>query len=130
MIWKYVVRSTLQKKFSLYFSFLQVISFAINCIQCNRKYIGQTCRFLHNRLLEDARSVKNKENKTAFAEHAITYKHSFDFKNTKILDIENNLKRRLFLAMIHIQKENSTINYKTDRENLSAIYNIIRSIKY
>ena len=32
--------------------------------------------------------------------------------------------------MIHIKKENSTINYKTDIENLSAIYNnIIKSIK-
>ena len=106
------------------------IIYEINCIQCNKKYIGQTCRFLHTRLLENARSVKNEENKTALAEHAITYKHSFDFKNTKILDIENNLKKRLFLKMIHIQKENSTVNYKTDIENLSAIYNnIIKYIK-
>ena len=81
-------------------------------------------------MLEHARSVKNKENKTALAEHAITNKHSFDFKNTKILDFENNLKRRLILEMIHIQKENSSINYKTDIENLSAIYyNIIKCIK-
>ena len=46
-------------------------------------------------MLEHARSVKNKENKTALAEHATTYKHSFDFKNTKILDIENNLKKKI-----------------------------------
>ena len=32
--------------------------------------------------------------------------------------------------MIYIQKENSSINYKTDIENLSAIHNnIIKSIK-
>ena len=32
--------------------------------------------------------------------------------------------------MIYIQKENSSINYKTDIENLSAIYNnIIKFIK-
>ena len=74
----------------------------INCIQCNKKYIGQTCRFLHNRLLEHARSVKNKGNKTTLAEHATSYKHSFDFKNTKILDIENNLKQRLFPEIICI----------------------------
>ena len=55
----------------------------------------------------DARSVKNNENKTALAEHATSYKHSFDFKNTKFLDIENNMKKRLFLEMIYIQKENS-----------------------
>ena len=27
------------------------VIYDINCIQCNKKYIGQTCRFLHNRLL-------------------------------------------------------------------------------
>ena len=96
----------------------------------NEKYIGQTCCFLHNRLLEDAGSVINKENKTALAEHAITYKHSFDLKNIKILDFENNLEKRLILEMIHIQKENSSINYITYIENLSAIYcNIIKCIK-
>ena len=58
------------------------VIYEINCIQCNKKYIGQTCRFLHNRLLEHARSVKNNENKTALPEHATSYKHSFDFKNT------------------------------------------------
>ena len=32
--------------------------------------------------------------------------------------------------MIYIQKENSSINHKTDVENFSAIYNnIIKSIK-
>ena len=86
------------------------IIYEINCIQCNKKYIGQTYCFLHNRLLEDARSVINEENKTALAEHAITYKHSFDFRNTKILDFENNLEIRIILEMIPIQEENSSIN--------------------
>ena len=35
-------------------------------------------------------------------EHATSCKHSFDFKNTQILDIENNFKKRLFLEMIYI----------------------------
>ena len=61
----------------------------------DRQTDRQTCRFLHNRLLEHARSVKNEENKTALAEHAITYKHSFDFKNAKILDIEKQLKEKI-----------------------------------
>ena len=132
----FTIENTLQKKMfptlkdKTQTIFKYKINYEINCIQCNKKYIGQTCRFIHKRLLEHARSVKNKEKKTALAEHAITYKHSFDFKNTKILDFENNLKKRLILKMIHIQKENSSINYKTDIENLSAIYyNIIKCIK-
>ena len=81
-------------------------------------------------ILEHTRSIKNKENKTALAERAITNKHSFDFKNTNILDFENNFKKRLMLEMIYIQKENASVNYKTDIDNLSAIYyNIIKSIK-
>ena len=77
-----------------------------------------------------ARSVKNKDNKTALAEHATSYKYSFDFKNTKILDTENIFKKRLILEMIYILKENFSIIYETDIENLSAIYNnIIKSIK-
>ena len=71
------------------------IIYETNCIQCNKKYIRQACRFLHNRLLENARSVKNKENKTVLAEHATTYKHFSDFKNTTILDIENDLKKKI-----------------------------------
>ena len=74
--------------------------------------------------------LKIKIIQTALAEHATSYKHSFDFKNTKILDTENILKKRLFLEMTYIQRENSSVNYKTDIENLSAIYNkIIKSIK-
>ena len=132
----FTIENTLQKKMfptlkdKTQKKFKNNIIYEITCIQCNKKYIGQTCRFLHNRLLEHARSVKNKENKTALAEHATTYKHSFDFNNTKILDTENNIKKRLLLEMIYIEKENSSINYKTDIENLSAIYNnIIKSIK-
>ena len=60
------------------------IIYEINCIQCDKKYIGQTSRYLHNRFLEHARSIKNKESKTALAEHALTYKHYFDFNKTKI----------------------------------------------
>ena len=34
------------------------------------------------------------------------------------------------LEMIYIQKENASVNYETDIDNLSAIYyNIIKSIK-
>ena len=34
------------------------------------------------------------------------------------------------LEMIYIQKENASVNYKTDIENLSAIfYNIIKSME-
>ena len=94
-------KDRIQKKFKYN------VIYEINCIQCNKKYIGQTCRFLHNRLLEHARSVKNKENKTALAEYATSYKHSFDFKNTKILDIENNTGLQIMGLYLLLENERS-----------------------
>ena len=48
----------------------------------------------------------------------------------KILEHEQNLKKRLCLEIIHIQKNNNSINFRTDIENLSDIYfNIIQLAK-
>ena len=53
--------------------------------------IGQTCRFLHTRMLEHTRSIKNyNSNSTALAQHAYKFKHNFDFKEVKILEHEQN----------------------------------------
>ena len=107
------------------------VVYKIECIQCNSLYIGQTCRFLHNRMLEHARSIKNyNSNSTALALHAHKFKHNFDFSKVKILEHEQNIKKRLLLEMIHIQKNKNSINFRTDIENLSDIYfNIIQLAK-
>ena len=61
----FIIENTLQKNFfstrkdKIQRKFKYNIIYEINCIQCNKKYIGQTCRFLHNRLLEHARYIKN-----------------------------------------------------------------------
>ena len=79
-------------------------------------------------MLEHARSIKNyNTNSTALAQHAYKFKHNFDFKEVKILEHEQNFKKRLCLEMIHIQKNINSINFRTDIENLSDIYfNIIK----
>ena len=70
-------------------------------------FVGSfSSRFLHIRLLEHARSIKNYiANSTALAQPAHTFKHTFDFKEVKILEYEQNLKKRLCLEMIHIKKK-------------------------
>ena len=82
-------------------------------------------------MLEHARSIKNyKLNTTALAQHAHNFKHNFDFKEVNILEQEQNLQKILYLEMIHIQKNNNSINFRTDIENLSDIYfNIIELFK-
>ena len=67
--------------------------YEIKCIQCNSIYIGQTGQFLHTRMLEHARSIENyNANSTALAQHVhtSTFKHTFDFKEVKILEPEQN----------------------------------------
>ena len=82
-------------------------------------------------MLEHARSIKNyNTNSTALAQHAHKFKHNFDFKEVKILEHEQNLKKGLCLEMIHIKKNNNSINSRTDIENLSDIYfNNIQLVK-
>ena len=86
------------------------VVYEIKCIQCNSIYIGQTCRFLHTRMLEHAGSIKNYNiYSTALAHHAHTFKHNFDFKEVQILEYEQNLKKD-FLEMVHIRKKNNSIS--------------------
>ena len=65
------------------------VVYEIKCIQCNSIYIGQTCRFLHTRMLEQAKSIKNyNTNNAALVQHAHKFQHNFDFKELKILEYE------------------------------------------
>ena len=46
-------------------------------------------------MLEHARSIENyNANSTALAQHAHTFKHTFDFKEVEILEHEQNLKKK------------------------------------
>ena len=55
--------------------------------------------------------------------HVINDKHNIDFDNIKILSIEPNEKKRLFLEMWHIQRNlKYTLNKRTDIE---ATYTLI-----
>ena len=104
----------------------------IKCTQYNGTYIEQTSRLLHNIMLNHAISTKNyKVKTTALAQHAHNFKHNFDFKEVTILEEKTKFKKRLCLKMIHIQKNNNSINFRTDIENLSDIYfNIIKLFKF
>ena len=55
--------------------------------------------------------------------HSVTNNHQFDFDNVKILAIEKNLKKRLFLEMLHINKNiQVAVNKLNDIDGLSNIY--------
>ena len=59
---------------------------------------------------------------SVISEHRIKNNHDFNRENVKILDNEPNYFKRLVSEMIHIKKEDNTINKQTDTTNLNAIY--------
>lgn len=95
------------------------IVYQIPCKDCDKIYIGQTGQYLKNRINGHK---YDKKNKTALTNHEIECQHTFNFNDTKILATENHTRKREFLEMIYIQKNNNTINAKSDTQNLSKIY--------
>lgn len=108
------------------------IVYRIPCNVCDKSYIGQTSRYLKDRLREhknDEKKFRLKTNPTALVQHRQDTGHTFNFENTSILDRQENYKKRIISEMINIKK-NNTVNKRTDIENLSASYfNIIDKLK-
>lgn len=105
------------------------VIYKIPCVSCNRCYIGQTGRYMKQRIYEHKNDCKNyltKQNPTALVEHKINTGHSFDFENVSIIGRQNNYRKRLLHEMIAIKKEKRSVNKRTDIENLNTAYfNII-----
>lgn len=95
------------------------VVYEIPCKDCNKVYIGQTSQYLKNRLNSH---TYDKKNKTALTNHMMETKHNFNYEQTEILKTETNNKKRELLEMIYIQKNNNTVNSKTDTNNLNKIY--------
>ena len=104
------------------------VIYKINCLKCEKVYIGQTKNYLGNRIKNHRDDIiKKKIHSTALSEHALTTSHIFDFNGVAVLAQEQNWQKRTFLEMAHILK-NNTLNFRTDIEHLSYIYhNIIKN---
>lgn len=103
------------------------IIYKINCFNCDKSYIGTTKQYLSNRISNHKSSCSNiTNNKTALVEHCLETGHSFNFAidNVEVLHRENNYQKRLFAEMVFIKK-NNCVNFRTDLDNLSAIYSSI-----
>lgn len=96
------------------------VVYQIDCKNCSGSYIGETKRYLRDRV----RSHKNdKQEKTALKDHMFKEKHEFDFENARVLAREKKKKARLVLEAIHIKRGEDVINYRSDTKGLSARYN-------
>lgn len=101
--------------------------YQINCNDCNGCYIGQTKQYLNKRISQHKQSIKTKTitpnlPNTALAKHSVEMLHNFNFNEPKILSFETNLNKRLITESLEIKKNKNSINFKTDIDNLNAIY--------
>lgn len=101
------------------------VVYSIPCYNCNNKYIGQTSRTLNSRITLHKSDCKTRKRTCALSEHAMDTGHNLDFNNYKILHKEKNLTKRLFLEMVEINREENSINKRTDISGLSNIYSYV-----
>lgn len=95
------------------------VVYEIKCKDCEGTYIGQTKRYLQERI----KSHKyDKKEPTALHHHMIECAHEFDFEHPKVLARENNRKARLTLEAIHIKRSQNAINFRNDTVGLSKRY--------
>ena len=105
------------------------VIYKIPCSNCSSSYIGETLQHLSKRVTRhksDEKKHKKDNSKslvdgTALAQHARDKNHSFDFDNILILAKENNIKKRKIREIVEILK-NDTCNFKSDSQNLCAMY--------
>lgn len=99
------------------------VVYKISCLDCPGQYVGQTKQYLNKRVYSHKYSIQCNDESTALSRHSKELNHHFDFNNVSILDRESNYKKRLIKEMINIKKEKNSINFRTDIQNLSILYN-------
>ena len=68
--------------------------YIIKCSDCNLSYVGETGRKLSIRLEEHSKAVREFDNRSAIANHCWENDHRMDFKNSRFVYKDSNIKRR------------------------------------
>ena len=91
----------------------------IHCEQCDKDYVGETCRSLETRVKEHL-----SRNSSAVHEHCKLTGHSVDSSKTKVLATESNTFKRRIRDAIEIRLRNPSLNRDNGFE-LARIYDTI-----
>ena len=84
------------------------VVYRIPCMDCDRSYIGETCRTLNARLKEHQRCCRNLDlQKSAVAQHAVEEDHRIDWNNNMVVDKELKWHRRRLKEAMYIKKYNN-----------------------
>nr|CAH8832216.1 unnamed protein product [Trichobilharzia regenti] len=96
--------------------------YKINCVNCNKHYIGQSGRPLRIRIQEHKSAVKRHDINSLVSIHSDDHGHQFDWDNVKILNRGNTKCAREFLEAWY-----SNENAINKHVNIDEIYQLIRS---
>ena len=84
------------------------VVYRIPCMDCDRSYIGETCRTLNVRLKEHQRCCRNLESqKSAVAQHAIEEDDRIDWDQSTVIDREQKWHTRRLKEALHIRTHNN-----------------------
>ena len=114
------------------------VIYKIPCASCEQTYIGETGRNFGYRFKEHKKAVEfvtakkvftrsqrktsqSEINKSAITDHAVINNHIIDWKNTTIIDNEENYMKRKIKEAIHIKQTTRCLN-RDDGYILSGIY--------
>lgn len=104
------------------------VVYKINCIDCDKCYIGQTKTKLKQRIALHKSNIRTYKDTCALSIHANSENHQPDLNNVKILDIEKNDKKRTFIEMFRIWQHDNSMNFKKDINRLSSMYSYLMDI--
>ena len=83
---------------------------------CGKKHIGNTLQRLEDRIYQHRYALSHGEfDKSALALHVVNNStHIINWDEPRILDLEEDKKKRFFKEMVYIAKERDTINRNDD----------------
>jgi hypothetical protein len=100
--------------------------YRIDCKDCDKKYVGETGRFVTTRMKDHRRSVKNLTPSSVATNemmaHVVEKGHSFDFDNISLLARnKRRYRERLFCESFEIFREPNSVNAR-ESVKLPSIY--------
>ena len=80
------------------------VIYRVPCMECDAVYIGETLRYLEERLREHKRHVeKNDPKNSAIAEHVMKTGHTVASDKAQVIDYEQRLGARKIKESLHIK---------------------------
>ena len=77
------------------------VVYKIECKGCESNYLGETGRYLQDRINEHKKDVRKKNERSNIYQLVRNTGHDFKFEEVKVLDEQANAIKRRFLEGVH-----------------------------